>query len=68
MANVGPGTNNSQFFVTFRPVWWLSLEPNKHTIFGEVVSGQEVIELIELQGYGNGQPRAEVRIADCGIL
>ena len=54
MANVGPGTNNSQFFVTFRPVWWLSLPPNKHTVFGEVVSGQEVVELIEKQGYGDG--------------
>lgn len=43
MANSGPATNGSQFFITFAPTDWLN---NRHTIFGEVVSGQEVLDSI----------------------
>jgi peptidyl-prolyl cis-trans isomerase A (cyclophilin A) len=43
MANAGPDTNGSQFFVTVAPTQWLS---GKHTIFGEVVQGYEVVEAI----------------------
>ena len=64
MANAGPDTNGSQFYVTHKPTGWLD---GKHVVFGHVVDGMERVEWIEANaGSGDGTPAIEVIIKNCG--
>jgi len=58
-ANAGPGTDGSQFFITFAATPWLD---GKHTIFGVVEEGQPVLAALESIGTQSGQPKEPVRI------
>ncbi|MFB7499264.1 peptidylprolyl isomerase [Streptomyces sp. NPDC056161] len=64
MANRGPNTNGSQFFVTTIVTDWLD---GKHVVFGEVAEGQQIVDRIESLGTQNGQTKATVKIADSGV-
>ena len=65
MANSGPNTNSSQFFITTVTTPWLD---GRHVVFGNVIQGMDVVSRIESLGTQNGQTMQNIVIADCGQL
>lgn len=65
MANAGPNTNGSQFFVCTVPTPWLD---GRHVVFGKVVEGLNVVKAVEGVGSESGRTSQRVVIANCGQL
>lgn len=65
MANAGPNTNGSQFFICTAETSWLD---GKHVVFGRVIDGMGVVQKMEACGSRGGQTSKPVMIADCGQL
>ncbi|KAI8786917.1 peptidyl-prolyl cis-trans isomerase [Biomphalaria glabrata] len=65
MANSGPNTNGSQFFLTTEKTDWLD---GKHVVFGKVVEGMDVVRKMEAVGSKGGKPSQKVVITNCGEL
>ncbi|XP_029460081.1 peptidyl-prolyl cis-trans isomerase-like [Rhinatrema bivittatum] len=65
MANAGPNTNGSQFFICTKSTPWLD---GKHVVFGNVVSGMEIVKAIEKLGSQSGKTSRRITVANCGQL
>ena len=65
MANAGPNTNGSQFFITFGPTPHLD---GAHVVFGKVSDGMDMLNAMEKAGSNNGTTSKAVTVEDCGQL
>jgi len=65
MANSGPNSNGSQFFITTAVTSWLD---GKHVVFGQCVEGADVLRQVERQGSESGRTKKKVSILNCGEL
>ncbi|CAK9222567.1 unnamed protein product [Sphagnum troendelagicum] len=65
MANAGPNTNGSQFFITTVKTSWLD---GRHVVFGKVISGLDVVYKVEAEGTQGGQSKRKVTVVDSGEI
>ncbi|KAJ7520156.1 hypothetical protein O6H91_20G069700 [Diphasiastrum complanatum] len=65
MANEGPDSNGSQFFITTVKTYWLD---GQHVVFGKVLSGMDIVYMAEGSGSYSGRPRKVVKIVDSGEI
>ena len=65
MANAGPNTNGSQFFICTVKTEWLD---GKHVVFGKVVEGMDVIKQVEGFGSRSGKTSEKIMVEECGEI
>ncbi|XP_034143594.1 probable inactive peptidyl-prolyl cis-trans isomerase-like 6 isoform X2 [Esox lucius] len=65
MANQGPHSNSSQFYITLQPALWMD---RKYVAFGQVVEGQDVLRRLEEVPTYNERPKPQCEVADCGVF